>query len=280
MLALTPQLSTKMSSAATPPDTEPSQLVPGVYILPEIFLSIVEGAVEIAEHGAFTDVMQWELGALNGINDSHRVVLNPLWYETLHRYRARCLQRFELLRTLTRVNGQARRMIHRRFPRVEQSLQMAGSRPCFNLAWICPRFDIFVLRMDLGNTHLQEALLNPLVMAPDLPLINSVQIAAFQYIILTTSSVRFRQPSSDWPPPMGTVLPIEVSLFPILKRWVAVEGHCLEDLCNLWGPLWDRGIRVMVSEYKRNSQYHPAVEFLGTPKGLRMRFVDRDHVYS
>lgn len=289
-----------MSSSVTPQDTESSQLVPGVYIPPEIFLNIVECAVKIAEHDAFTDVMQWELGALNGINASHRLFLNPLWHETLHRYRARCLKRFELLRTLTRVSGQARRMIHRRFPRIEQSLQMAGSRPCFSLTWICPRFDVFVIRMDLGNTRLQEALLNPLVIVPDLPLINSVQIAAFQYMwgllemtprhveavlrfpnlrILTTYSSRFRQPSSDGPPPMGKVLPIEVSLFPILKSWVAVEGHSLNDLCNLWGPLWGRGIRVMVSEYNRNSQYHPAVEFLGTREGLRMRFVDRDYVY-
>ncbi|TQN66034.1 hypothetical protein CSHISOI_09381 [Colletotrichum shisoi] len=219
-----------MSSAATPQDTESSQLEPSVYIPPEIFLSFVEGAIEIAELDAFTDVMQWELSASNETNASRRLALNPLWYETLHRYRERCLKRFELLRTLTRVCGQARRMIHRRFPRIEQSLQMAGSTPGFSLTWICPRFDIFVLRMDLGNTHLQEALLNPLVMAPDLLLVNSVQIAAIQYMwglldmtprhveavlrfpnlrILTTFSARFREPSSDGPPPMGTVLPIE-----------------------------------------------------------------------
>ncbi|KAJ0164400.1 hypothetical protein CTA2_1080 [Colletotrichum tanaceti] len=244
--------------------------------------------------------MQWERGASNGTDAEHRMTLNPLWYETLHRYRARCLKRFEFLRALTRVNSQARSMIHRRFPRIEQSLQMARSRPRVDLTWVCPRFDVFVLRMDLENTNLLEALLAPLVTVPDLHLINSVQIAAFQYMwgllemtprhveavlrfpnlrILTTFSARFRQPSSDGPPPMGTVLPIEVSLFPILKRWVADEGHILRDLCTLWRPLWDRGIRVMVSEYNRNSQRHPAVEFLGTPEGLRMRFVDRDYVY-
>ncbi|KAK1976894.1 hypothetical protein LZ30DRAFT_733379 [Colletotrichum cereale] len=200
--------------------------------------------------------------------------------------RLRRLRRFNLVRSVSQVNSGARKMVQRHFTRIETPGTMNEPQDQDDFAWVCPKLDTFVLRLKSGFQ-------GPSPRVKDLTLIRSVEIAAVSGVwrllsgvppqvqrllgfpnlrVVTTREVGSRRTRSALSS-IGKILPVDVNLFPELRMWLA-HGHTLDELCQKWKPFWDRGVRVMINDDPGPDGRHFAVEFLGMPAGLRMRFVD------